>query len=152
MMHRVIMNSFPENSLIARVLERRALAGAFPSLLPKGLVLAAGLMAAACGADTIAGSDDKAARGEAQAEPAVHIVTIEDFEFKPETLTVRKNDTVVWRNLDVVPHTATASDGAWDSGNLDNAAEWSFVFSETGTNDYICLYHPTMIGSVTVID
>ena len=46
----------------------------------------------------------------AQAASATHTVTIDGFEFKPLTLTVKQGDVVVWHNADPVPHTATAVD------------------------------------------
>jgi plastocyanin len=38
------------------------------------------------------------------------VVTVEirEFKFEPETLTVHEGDTVVWKNDEIVPHTATA--------------------------------------------
>ena len=41
------------------------------------------------------------------AEPATHIVTIENMRFSPATLTVRPGDWVVFKNQGIVPHTVT---------------------------------------------
>ncbi len=45
-----------------------------------------------------------------QDRPRVHTVTNSDFKFSPATLRVVAGDTIIWVNLDIVPHTATAAD------------------------------------------
>ena len=80
-----------------------------------------------------------------------HIVEIEDFIFSPSVLTVQQGDTVIFVNNDIVPHTATASNGSWDSGDMQQDGEWSFVASDEGVFDYFCTYHPRMVGILTVM-
>lgn len=82
----------------------------------------------------------------------VHVIDIVDFQFEPTTLTVAAGDRIIWRNRDVVPHTATAGDKSWDSGNLNRNEEWSMVAPGAGVLDYICAYHPSMKGRITVSD
>ena len=60
------------------------------------------------------------------------------------------NSTVTWVNQDGVPHTVTASDDSFDSGNLVAGASWSYTFSRPGTYAYSCTYHPWMTGTVVV--
>lgn len=50
-----------------------------------------------------------------EANRARYRVEIKHFKFVPERLTVAPGDTVVWVNLDLVPHTVTAKDESWDS-------------------------------------
>jgi plastocyanin len=78
-----------------------------------------------------------------------HTVVIENLRFTPETLEVRRGDTVVWVNRDLVPHTVTAT-GRFDSGNLATRASWKHAFASAGTLAYVCRYHPTMKGKVIV--
>lgn len=85
----------------------------------------------------------------AQGAPATHTVTIDAFEFKPATLTVKRGDVVVWRNADPVPHTATAQ-GTFDSGSLATDAAWRYTATKQGRFDYICTLHPTMKGTLVV--
>ena len=85
----------------------------------------------------------------AQAAPATHTVTIDAFEFKPATLTVKQGDGVVWRNADPVPHTATAK-GTFDSGSLATGASWRYTAAKKGRFDYVCTLHPTMKGVLVV--
>lgn len=77
-----------------------------------------------------------------------HIVEINGFSFSPSVLDVAVGDTVTWINNDVVPHTATAGDGSWDSGSLDQGEEWSLVVENAGSADYICTFHPQMTGTI----
>jgi predicted lipoprotein with Yx(FWY)xxD motif len=76
-------------------------------------------------------------------------VAIKDFSFGP-ALTVPVGTTVVWTNEDTAPHTVTASDGSFDSGNMDKGATFSFTFSKPGTYELLCAYHPNMKGTITV--
>ena len=77
-------------------------------------------------------------------------VTITDYEFTPKTITVDEGDTVTWTNKGPAPHTATAEDGSFDTGNLDNGESGSATFTSAGTISYICTPHPFMKGKVVV--
>lgn len=68
-------------------------------------------------------------------------VTIANFVYDPQTITVNVGDTVAWRNTDQAPHTVTADSGGFDSGRMDNGAEFSFTFTEAGTFPYYCTFH-----------
>ena len=82
-------------------------------------------------------------------EPKEHTITIKDFKFVPESLTVNVGDTVVWKNEDVAPHTATAKGkNAFDSGNLDSGASWSYTVKKKGNYPYYCAYHLSMKGKL----
>lgn len=72
------------------------------------------------------------------------------MRFQPESLEVAAGDTVVWRNQDIVPHTSTALDGGWASGDLAPDSSWRAALHAPGTHAYRCDYHPTMTGSVRV--
>jgi plastocyanin len=77
-------------------------------------------------------------------------VTIADFAFAPPELTVAAGTTVTWTNEDWAPHTATAEDGSFDSGRLDQGDSFEQTFDEPGTFAYHCSFHPGMVGSVVV--
>ena len=72
--------------------------------------------------------------------------------FSPSTITVviGLNNTVDWINDDSVPHTVTANDGSFSSGNLNPGDSYSFTFTSPGTYTYHCSYHPWMKGTVIV--
>lgn len=47
-------------------------------------------------------------------------------------------------------HTATADDGAFDSGKLSDGQTFSRTFTSTGPVPYHCEIHRGMTGTVTV--
>ncbi|HYW09100.1 MAG TPA: cupredoxin family copper-binding protein [Longimicrobium sp.] len=77
-----------------------------------------------------------------------HSVSIQGFQYQPAALTVAVGDTVVWINGDVVPHTATAADRAWDSGSIAGKASGRVVMEKAGTHRYVCAFHPNMKAEV----
>ncbi len=79
-----------------------------------------------------------------------HRVDIQRLQFSPANLLVAPGDTVVWVNLDIVPHTITATDESWDSQILQTNDTWELHITEEMTRDYFCRFHPTMVGHVQV--
>jgi plastocyanin len=66
------------------------------------------------------------------------------------TVTVSGNNTVTWLNNDNAPHTVTANDGSFASGNIAPGDSFSFTFTRPGTYAYHCIYHPWMTGIIVV--
>jgi plastocyanin len=86
----------------------------------------------------------------AAAAPArTHRVVIQGLLYRPETLDVRRGDTVVWVNDDPMPHTVTAA-GEFDSRTIDAGKSWRFVARRAGTYPYVCTLHSNMHGSLKV--
>lgn len=79
-----------------------------------------------------------------------HTVTIENMQFSPQELTVRRGDRIVWVNKDLFPHTVTAAKKTFDSGSIAANASWRYVASKRGDYAYGCTFHPTMKGKITV--
>jgi LPXTG-motif cell wall-anchored protein len=77
-------------------------------------------------------------------------VTIVDFSFGPATITINQGDTVTWVNDGPTPHSATASDGSFDTGVFPAGQSRSHTFNSAGTFAYICTPHPNMRGTVVV--
>ena len=106
------------------------------------------------GATTEAG-DDSAAGGNAPAPSGdaarSEKVEIEDFAYYPDPVTIEEGGKVIWQNEDSAPHTATAEDGSFDTGTLEEGKLKSESFKEPGTYPYICSIHPDMKGSVEVV-
>jgi plastocyanin len=94
----------------------------------------------------------EAATWSAPAPPAPrrHVVEIRGFEYRPAALRIAPGDTVVWVNRDVVPHTASATKGDWDSGSIPPEGSWRRVFTAEGPASYLCALHPTMKAELTV--
>ena len=80
-----------------------------------------------------------------------HAVEVVDFAFAPAELTITAGETVTFTNLDAVAHTATAIDGSWDTGLLDQNQSASITFTAAGTYDYLCTPHPSMTGRIIVV-
>ena len=116
----------------------------------------------ACGGDEGSGAGDQSEAGsgagaydspspdETEAAPGASAVTIADFKFDPETLTVEAGTQVVWANEDSADHTASAEDGSFDTGTFGKGEEGRAVLDQPGTYSYICDLHPFMKGEVVV--
>ena len=78
-------------------------------------------------------------------------VSIRDFSFAPRSVTVNVGDSVTWTNAGPTDHTATASDGSFDTGTLSKGRSASHTFAKAGTFAYVCSIHPNMHGSVKVV-
>lgn len=90
-----------------------------------------------------------AASGDAVRAAKVEIV---DFAYDPDPVTVEAGGKVIWLNQDSAPHTATADDGSFDTGTLEEGKLKSETFKEPGTYTYICSIHPEMHGTVEVVE
>jgi len=75
-------------------------------------------------------------------------ISIKDFAFNPDTLTVKVGDTVTWVNEDGVVHTLKSTE--FNSPNIKNADTFQFQFTKPGTYEYTCGIHPSMKGKVVV--
>jgi amicyanin len=103
---------------------------------------------------TAGGNDDATAPGVpgAAAGSESQQISIVDFKYVPDTLTVQVGTKVTWTNRDDMPHTVTspAKPKALDSGAFDTDDRFSHVFTDPGTYDYLCTLHPQMRGRVIV--
>ncbi|HEU4736017.1 MAG TPA: cupredoxin family copper-binding protein [Solirubrobacterales bacterium] len=79
-------------------------------------------------------------------------VEIADFAYDPDPVTVQVGGKVTWLNQDSAPHTATADDGSFDTGTLEEGKLGSESFKQAGTYGYFCEIHPDMRGTVEVIE
>jgi plastocyanin len=83
--------------------------------------------------------------------PAAPTVTIGNFTFGPQVLTVKAGTTVTWVNGDDVPHTVVAADKtSFKSKVLDTDDKFAFTFTTPGAYAYFCSIHPHMTGKVVV--
>ncbi len=86
--------------------------------------------------------------GDSIAEPTEHVVEITGFKFIPESLSVKAGDTIKWINKDIAPHTATADDMSFDTGELKQNESRSITVSSDQTISYFCRFHPAMKASL----
>jgi plastocyanin len=92
----------------------------------------------------------QAVQPQASQQTADVTVKIRNFKFEPANLAIAVGKTVQFINLDEEPHTATATDGAFDSKALDTNETWNYTATKSGTYSYICSIHPFMKGTLTV--
>ena len=79
-----------------------------------------------------------------------HEISIRNFVFEPENLTVMPGDRVLFTNHDLAPHTATADDGSWDTETLDQGQSVELTVTADWSAGYFCAYHPTMTATLTI--
>jgi plastocyanin len=92
---------------------------------------------------------EPAPSGEAAKSEKVQIV---EFSYEPDPVVVQVGGKVIWQNEDTAPHTATADDASFDTGTIEKGKLGSATFKEPGTFTYHCEIHPTMHGTVEVVE
>lgn len=84
-------------------------------------------------------------------EDAVRIVgNTGSDSYSPNPVKVNVGETVTWVNDDSAVHTATSSDGTFDSNILRSRQTFSYTFDKEGEYPYSCTLHPNMVGIVLV--
>ena len=86
-------------------------------------------------------------------------VIIGNYNFNPQTLTVKVGTTVTWTNMDFVGHNVEAGthedegheDESLESPILGHMQSFSYTFTEAGEYEYHCDPHPYMEGRIIVV-
>ena len=90
-------------------------------------------------------------------------VTIGNFFFTQQNVTINAGDTITWNNTQGFHNVASTDNttfrcgenGCDQTGGTGNAtsAPWTtqFTFDTAGVYDYICEIHPSMQGTITVL-
>ena len=87
----------------------------------------------------------------ARAESPAGAVSIDNFTFTPQALTVKAGTTVTWTNKDDIPHGVAWTNSAFaKSKALDTDDSYSLTFTTPGTYQYFCYLHPHMVGTLVV--
>jgi plastocyanin len=100
-------------------------------------------------AEEPSGANAPAPSGEAVRAEKVEIV---GFRYDPDRVVIQEGGKVIWINKDKDPHTATADDGSFDTGPIEEGKLKSETFKEPGTYTYHCEIHPQMHGTVEVVE
>ena len=82
-------------------------------------------------------------------------ITIVKNAFTPSAnLTVKVHSTVRWANGDDHPHNIEFANKQFSSSHylLGSSQSFSQQFDKAGTYDYDCLIHPSMRGTITVVE
>jgi plastocyanin len=77
-------------------------------------------------------------------------VTIQNFTFNPSSVEVSAGDTVRWTNMDTTEH--TVSGNTFTSGLIPKGQNYEFLFAEPGVYNYEYSIHPSMKGTVSVVE
>jgi plastocyanin len=87
----------------------------------------------------------------ARAQTSAAAVSIDNFTFSPQQLTVKAGATVTWTNKDDIPHGIAATGKTFKrSAAMDTDDNYSFTFTTPGTYQYFCYIHPHMTGTIVV--
>jgi plastocyanin len=79
-------------------------------------------------------------------------VSIENFTFEPQFLTVKAGTTVTWANHDDIPHNIVDKDRKrLHSKVIDTDESFSFTFLDPGDYNYFCGLHPHMTARISVV-
>jgi plastocyanin len=77
-------------------------------------------------------------------------VTIDNFSFSPDVLTIKTGTKVTFVNHDDIPHSVVAVDKSFRSKVLDADDSYAFTFNTPGDFNYFCSLHPHMTGKIVV--
>jgi plastocyanin len=86
----------------------------------------------------------------AQSDPPARQITIDNFTFAPQQISVAPGTTITWTNNDDVPHTVVGTHQEFRSKALDTGDKFSFTFAKPGGYEYFCSVHPMMTGKIIV--
>ena len=76
-------------------------------------------------------------------------VLVHGMAFNPPEVRIRPGGHVTWQFNDQAPHTVTADNNSFDSGER-GSGEFRLHFGQPGTYSYHCAIHPQMTGRVIV--
>ena len=105
--------------------------------------------------DTMPSMQQNETKTDSDKPASQNTVTISNYAFSPQKITVKVGTTVTWTNQDAIEHTVTAdteSPDAPKSGLIAKGQTYSFTFNKAGTYGYHCEPHPYMKGTVIVTE
>jgi plastocyanin len=78
------------------------------------------------------------------------VITIRNFKFVRDRITINAGDVVVWRNLDPVEHALQSETGVFESPLIEPRRTFTHRFDTPGKFTYYCKPHPFMKAEVIV--
>ncbi len=82
----------------------------------------------------------------------VTTVQVRDYAFSPSELTVVRNTIVRFTNIGAAMHRVVTDDGTFDTNGLQPGHNATFQFQKIGVYRIHCEFHPSMTGTITVVD
>jgi len=113
---------------------------AYVAIVP--LLAAVAVLVVRPGSDTTATTGRGSANGDA--------VSIANFTFTPDPVTVAVGTTLTVTNRDGTAHTFTARDGSFDTGDIAGGSDATVTLDRAGTFAYFCKIHQYMKGTLRV--
>lgn len=87
----------------------------------------------------------------ASAAPRTVDVTIQNFIYSPNPITIDPGDSVRWTNLDTAQHSAISVNEGFISAVIGQNQSTTVTFNDPGTFEYVCAVHgASMKGTVIV--
>ena len=77
-----------------------------------------------------------------------HLITISDYRFNPQTITIRTGEVLTWKNLDRDAHSISVNEQ--ESPLLTKGQTFSITMTQPGTHEYYSGNHPFMKGTIIV--
>jgi plastocyanin len=77
-------------------------------------------------------------------------IEIDDYDYRPQAVSVPSGATVTWVNNDNVPHTATEADDHWDTQVINHDESKALILDGPADYEYYCTLHPYMTGRIIV--
>jgi YVTN family beta-propeller protein len=77
-------------------------------------------------------------------------ISISDFMFLPDTVTIKVGDSVVWKNNDGAPHAIAFLNKTPGSDSIFPGKTFRKTFDKAGTYEYYCSIHEYMTGKIVV--
>lgn len=115
------------------------------------LLTGCGSAASAPGSGVSTPSITSGSSGSAGPPRAAATIVIKDFTFRPARLTVTPGAKITVRNEDSAPHTVTALNRMFDTGDITGGRTTTFTAPpKGGTYSYICTIHTYMKGVLVV--
>jgi plastocyanin len=89
---------------------------------------------------------------DSDSESAGEVVTvrINGMRFEPANLSIKPGTRVTWVQGDRMPHVISGEASGLRSNTLYTGQEYSYIFQQPGSYDYVCDLHPSMKGRVVV--
>ena len=88
--------------------------------------------------------------GKAKAAPPEATVSIDNFTFKPDVLSIKPGTAVTFVNHDDIPHSIVEKGGKFKSKVLDTDESFKMTFDTASDIGYFCGLHPHMTGRIVV--
>ena len=87
--------------------------------------------------------------GSIGATAAQYTIVLQQMKFGPVPATLHPGDIIVWRNDDILRHSATARDKSFDL-RLAPGKKGTMTASKPGSFPFYCIYHATMRGVLKI--